>query len=346
MALTDKLTDIADAIRDVGGTTAKLTPAEMPEAIERLGAGEYKTLIMYQGQTLTVLADLAKADGTAWEMPSTDALALHLWHGADTLDASGGTTTLSVDVPADAVTKTWHWTLVLSRGGTDYLVALGDADCRAEGEAKERRVAGVVDKCREAKSGQGGVSRWYARIDAGREQVTSYGNQNAVMRTARYPACTSVGEWAFFACTSLASVELPACTSVGSSAFSSCTSLASVELPACTSVGGSAFNSCTSLASVELPACTSVGGSAFAYASRIREVVLPGETMCALTGGSCFYGTVTLSEGTLRIYVNDALVDQYKAATNWSTYAKYIYPISERPAKTPDAPDAPRGWDD
>ena len=33
MALTDKLTDIADAIREVGGTTAKLTPAEMPDAI-------------------------------------------------------------------------------------------------------------------------------------------------------------------------------------------------------------------------------------------------------------------------------------------------------------------------
>ena len=37
MALTDKLTDIADAIRDVGGTTAKLTPAEMPDAIAKLG---------------------------------------------------------------------------------------------------------------------------------------------------------------------------------------------------------------------------------------------------------------------------------------------------------------------
>ena len=40
MALTDKLTDIADAIREVGGTTAKLTPAEMPDAIEKLGEGE------------------------------------------------------------------------------------------------------------------------------------------------------------------------------------------------------------------------------------------------------------------------------------------------------------------
>ena len=389
MALTDKLADIADAIREVGGTTAKLTPAEMPAAIEKLGDGEYQTLVMYQGQTLTVACDLAKADGTAWEMPASDTLALHLWHGADTLDASGSTTTLCVDVPADAVTKLWHWTLVLSHGGTDYLVALGDAECRAEGKAKERRVAGVVDKCREVKSGQGGVSRWYARIDAARTKVTDYGNQNAVMRTARYatcasvgeyafnacaslasvelpactsvggyafyacaslasvelPACTSVGGGAFNACTSLASAELPACTSVGNYAFNSCTSLASVELPACTSVGGNAFNSCTSLSSVELPACTSVGGNAFVYASRIQEVVLPGETMCALTGGSCFYGTVTLSEGTLRIYVNDALVDDYKAATNWSTYAAYIRPISERPAKTPDAPDAPRGWD-
>ena len=198
MALTDKLADIADAIREVGGTTAKLTPAEMPAAIETLGEdAEYPTLTMYQGQLFTVTANLVKADGTTWEMPSTDTLALHMWYGADTLDASGSTATLSVDVPADAVLKTWHWTLVLAHGGTEYMVALGDAECCAEGKAKERPVAALVDKCREVKSGQGGTSKWFAYVDAAQAQVTNYGNQNAVMRAARYPACTSVGVSAF-----------------------------------------------------------------------------------------------------------------------------------------------------
>ena len=324
MALTDKLASIADAIREVGGTTAKLTPAEMPDAIAKLGESDYPTLVMYQGQPFTLTADLAKADGAAWEMPSTDTLSLHMWHGADALDASGNTATLSMDVPADAVLKVWHWTLVLSHGGTEYMVALGDAECRADGKAKERRVDGFVDKCREVKSGQGGVSKWFAYVDAARVQVTNYGNQNAVMRAARYPACTSVGGYAFFGCASLASVELPACTSVG----------------------GSGFNGCASLVSVELPACTTLSKESFAYCSRIKELVLPGDEMCVLTGGSCFYGCVSTNDGTLRIYVADALVDEYKSATNWSGYAKYIYPISERPEKTPDAPDAPTGWDD
>ena len=30
-----------------------------------------------------------------------------------------------------------------------------------------------------------------------------------------------------------------------------------------------------------------------------------------------------------RIYVPDASVDAYKTATNWITYASYIYPISD-----------------
>jgi hypothetical protein len=434
MALTDKLASIADAIREVGGTTAKLTPAEMPDAIAKLGESGYPTLVMYQGQPFTLTADLAKADGAAWEMPSTDTLALHMWHGADTLDASGSTATLSVDVPADAVLKTWHWTLVLTHGGTEYMVALGDAECRADGKAKERRVDGFVDKCREVKSGQGSVSKWFAYMDAALAQVANSGNQNALVRAARYPACASVGGSAFNGCTSLASVELPACASVGGSAFNGCASLASVELtacksvggyafygctslasvelpacasindyafrscaslasvelpacasvgdaafsgcaslasvelpacksvggygfyccaslasvelPACASVGGSAFYGCTSLASVELPACKTLGNDSFAYCSRIKELVLPGDEMCVLTGGNCFNGCVSTNDGTLRIYVADALVDDYKSATNWSAYAKYIYPISERPEKTPDTPDAPTGWDD
>ena len=390
MALTDKLASIADAIREVGGTTAKLTPAEMPDAIAKLGESDYPTLVMYQGQPFTLTADLAKADDTAWEMPSTDTLALHMWYGADTLDASGSTATLSVDVPADAVLKMWHWTLVLSHGGTEYMVALGDAECRADGKAKERRVDGFVDKCREVRSGQGDVSKWFAYVDAALAQVTNRSNQNSLMRAARYPACTSVGGsgfsgcasltsvelpactsvggyafywcasltsvelpactsvggYAFYCCASLTSVELPACTSVGGSGFSGCASLTSVELPACTSVGGSGFRGCTSLTSVELPACKTLGNESFAYCSRIKELVLPGDEMCVLTGGDCFNGCVSTNDGTLHVYVADALVDEYKSATNWSAYAKYIYPISERPEKTPDAPDAPTGWDD
>ena len=43
-----------------------------------------------------------------------------------------------------------------------------------------------------------------------------------------------------------------------------------------------------------------------------------------------FYNTA-IENGTGYIYVPDSLVDSYKTATNWSTYASQIKPISELP---------------
>ena len=65
---------------------------------------------------------------------------------------------------------------------------------------------------------------------------------------------TSIGNCAFFYCSSLASVTiLEGVTSIGGSAFEGCSSLASVTIPeSVTSIGGSAFEGCSSLESVNI----------------------------------------------------------------------------------------------
>ncbi|MBQ8146955.1 MAG: leucine-rich repeat domain-containing protein, partial [Clostridia bacterium] len=76
----------------------------------------------------------------------------------------------------------------------------------------------------------------------------------------------SIGDSAFYYCTSLTSIEIPnSVTSIGGSAFKGCDSLTSIEIPSgVTSIGGSAFSHCTSLTSVKIPdSVTSIGGDAF-----------------------------------------------------------------------------------
>ena len=67
---------------------------------------------------------------------------------------------------------------------------------------------------------------------------------------------TSIGEYAFFYCSSLTSVTIGnSVTSIGVQAFYNCSSLTSVTIPnSVTSIGNYAFYNCSSLTSVEAPA--------------------------------------------------------------------------------------------
>ncbi len=89
---------------------------------------------------------------------------------------------------------------------------------------------------------------------------------------------TSIGDWAFEFCKSLASITIPdSVTSIGYYAFGYCKSLASVTIGnGVTSIGNSAFSSCSSLASITIPdSVTSIGGSAFRDCDSLTSITIP-----------------------------------------------------------------------
>ena len=92
--------------------------------------------------------------------------------------------------------------------------------------------------------------------------------------------------------------------------------------------GDYAFTNCSKLTSVDLPAATSIGGNAFSNCPALTRVILRStDKVATLSFTSAFSNT-----NNAIIYVPDALVDDYKAATNWSTYADRIKGLSELPA--------------
>jgi hypothetical protein len=134
---------------------------------------------------------------------------------------------------------------------------------------------------------------------------------------------TSIGNRAFYNCSSLTSITIPnSVTSIGDYAFAYC-SLTSVTIPnSVTSIGNNAFAYC-SLTSVTIPnSVTSIGDYAFRSCSSLTSIACEALTPPALGGTSTFDNT-----NNCPIYVPADSVDTYKAAENWSEYAKRIQAI-------------------
>ena len=111
---------------------------------------------------------------------------------------------------------------------------------------------------------------------------------------------TSIGEGAFYDCSSLASVTIPDnVTSIGEDAFLHCSSLTSVTIGnSVTSIGERAFQSCSSLTSVTIPdSVTSIGEYAFYNCSSLTSVVI-GNGVTSI-GNSAFQACSSLTGITI-----------------------------------------------
>ena len=108
---------------------------------------------------------------------------------------------------------------------------------------------------------------------------------------------TRIGDYAFYDCTALTSVEIPeGVTQIGESAFACCQSLESVTIPgSVTEIGEGAFESCDSMLALELASgLKCVGAFAFSECVALRELVLP-DTVERIER-SAFAGTMALHE--------------------------------------------------
>ncbi|MBE6926124.1 MAG: hypothetical protein E7461_04690 [Ruminococcaceae bacterium] len=107
---------------------------------------------------------------------------------------------------------------------------------------------------------------------------------------------TSIGSCAFLCCTSLTRITIPnSVTSIGDSAFQGCTSLAGITIPNnVTSIGGSAFQGCTSLTGITIPSSvTSIGTSAFEYCTSLTGITIPSSVTSI--GDGAFFNCTSLT---------------------------------------------------
>ena len=191
------------------------------------------------------------------------------------------------------------------------------------------------------------------------DRVTSVGayafNQNKTIKSVTMLNVTSIGTYAFCDCTALESVNIPNLTTnsdrsfqnntklksidfplledVGRNICYGCSELESVNLPRATKLGWYVFTNCKKLTVLDFPLLTYIEGNSFQGCSALVTLILRSSTLCTLNATNALAST-PIATGTGYIYVPSALVEEYKSATNWSTYAEQIRAIEDYPEIT------------
>ena len=178
------------------------------------------------------------------------------------------------------------------------------------------------------------------------DQITYIGsyafNGCAQLTEVDFPNVTSVGEYVFSGCSALTKANLPNMVTFSSALFDNCKSIQEINLGHATGSTMFAFTNCYSLKKIDASGPIVFGWQSCASCYSLTTIILRSETLVKVDNtrafDNCYHllGTVNADynpDGAkdCYIYVPSALIESYKTATNWSTYADQFRAIEDYP---------------
>ena len=132
---------------------------------------------------------------------------------------------------------------------------------------------------------------------------------------------------AFNRCYLLASITFPdTVTSLRGGVFSTCYNLASIAIPhEVTTIEGAAFYNCHSIVRITIPdGVTTIGGEAFYHCYAMRYYDFSACTKVPALGNTNTFNGIS---SDCQMLIPAALFDEWRAATNWATFASYMVAV-------------------
>lgn len=141
---------------------------------------------------------------------------------------------------------------------------------------------------------------------------------------------TELSDYAFYYSTVENVILHDKVVSIGSYCFGSCDNLATVVLPeSLTTIKGYAFY-WSDIKYIDIPSkVSSIETYTFNYCKELKAVILRRtSSICSLQNVKAFTNSL-IEDGTGYIYVPSALLNSYKTATNWSTFANQFRALED-----------------
>lgn len=134
----------------------------------------------------------------------------------------------------------------------------------------------------------------------------------------------NLGQYKFYRDDGITGISCANLQTIGTYCFYDCDGIINVILPNIVSIYEDAFASSAYIQTVDIGDKISlIDDAAFQSCTRLEKVIIRKTTGVPSLGSSVFYSS-GITNGTGFIYVPNALVESYRTATNWSTYADYI----------------------
>lgn len=319
---------------------------ELREAIEmaeNLPDAETAVEVVLQSKTVTPTKSVqeitADANYTGLEKVTVEAIPSEYIIPSGTKDITSNGThsvteydSVSVDVPIPDGYIIPSGTLDITENGTFDVTEKKSVNVNVESGGGE-----VVD--------EGTNTQWFADLITDSAKTVEVYNDKFAGTLSAYafyersnvtrielPNLEYLKERCFFGCQNLNTLLLPRLVGYTYQYMAAgCSKLVNVDIHDTSYVSSYTFQNCTSLKKVDLHRVGTIATYAFTGATKFETLIIRTDTVPTLGGTNAFTNTKIKSGGTGYIYVKSAVLNDFKSATNWSSFSSQFRAIEDYP---------------
>ena len=207
---------------------------------------------------------------------------------------------------------------------TDKLTAIGDAIRSKTGGSDLLTLDEMPQEIQSIQTGGGSTEEWDDIVIASENNV-------APIKSYSTSRTEGIRAYAFYSCLLLESIDCPNTVEIGNNAFESCNSLTEVSFPKVTTIQTMVFQNCNSITKADFGSATQFASAVFRRAYSLETLIIRTTTGVSFCSSATMLTSTPIANGTGYIYVPQALIEQYKVATNWVTYASQFRAIEDYP---------------